>query len=389
MLKALWLTSWYPNKLDMQNGDFIQRHARATSQYCQVHVIHLEPDVNNFIEAKTERTYHKIENLSETILLYKLSNSFSIISKIISFIRYLNLYKNEIKKYIAANGPPDIIHVHVPWKAGLLALWIKRKYNIPYLITEHWNIYKSLAIDEFSTRNYFFKYYTKKIFKNASFFLPVSTDLGRRVNQTVGNVNYEAVPNCVDTNQFFYSKEKKPAFFTFIHASTLNYPKNPEVLLKACMHFNKKYPDSRFLILGQVSTLLNDFIVKEEIDQNANIIFKGLVTYNDVANYMQQSSALFMFSRYENLPCVVLEALCCGIPIVSSRVGGIPEVVDEKNALLTQAYKIEDLLNAMEEMFIHYSRFKQEDIAQIARKQFSFSAVGKLIFEKYNKLVNP
>ena len=43
-MKVLWLASWYPNQLDKFTGDFIQRHARAVSQYCKVHVIFVKKD---------------------------------------------------------------------------------------------------------------------------------------------------------------------------------------------------------------------------------------------------------------------------------------------------------------------------------------------------------
>ncbi len=49
MIKALWLTSWYPNQLDEWNGDFIQRHARAVSLYCNVEVIHVEADTQDLL----------------------------------------------------------------------------------------------------------------------------------------------------------------------------------------------------------------------------------------------------------------------------------------------------------------------------------------------------
>ena len=39
-LNILFLAYWYPNKLDTQNGNFIQQHARAVSKVCNVYVLH-------------------------------------------------------------------------------------------------------------------------------------------------------------------------------------------------------------------------------------------------------------------------------------------------------------------------------------------------------------
>jgi glycosyltransferase involved in cell wall biosynthesis len=45
----------------------------------------------------------------------------------------------------------------------------------------------------------------------------------------------------------------------------------------------------------------------------------------------KKADAFILFSRHENFPCVVIEALCCGLPVVASNVGGIAEAVDETN----------------------------------------------------------
>src|SRR5690349_1647869 len=127
MIRALWLTSWYPNKLDAVNGDFIQRHARAVALFSKVDVIHLEPDKNNVLSDRVEIWKATNGNLSETIVLYQLNNNF-LFGKLISFKRYLSLFKKQIQQYISLYGKPDIIHVHVPVKAGIIALWMKRKY---------------------------------------------------------------------------------------------------------------------------------------------------------------------------------------------------------------------------------------------------------------------
>ena len=48
-MKVLWLTSWYPNKVNETNGDFVQRHAQAASFYCKVDVIHVEKDIGSLL----------------------------------------------------------------------------------------------------------------------------------------------------------------------------------------------------------------------------------------------------------------------------------------------------------------------------------------------------
>src|SRR4051812_35325528 len=210
MIRALWLTSWYPNKLDAVNGDFIQRHARAVALFCKVDVIHLEPDKNNVLTNQLEISEETNGNLSETIVLYKLNSNF-LVGKLFSFTRYISLFKKQVQQYISQHGKPDIVHVHVPMKAGIIALWLKRSYYTPYVATEHWAIYNNEAEDAYPKRHFLFKYYTKKILVNAAAFLPVSRQLGKAVQQMVAIIPYTPVPNVADTNFFndAHIKEKR------------------------------------------------------------------------------------------------------------------------------------------------------------------------------------
>ena len=80
------------------------------------------------------------------------------------------LYKKAIKKYIEKFGQPDCLHVHVAWKAGMVAMWVKRKYNIPYVITEHWGIYNDVVKDNYSSKPGYFKKIIKKNFSKGRLF---------------------------------------------------------------------------------------------------------------------------------------------------------------------------------------------------------------------------
>ena len=52
--KILWLTSWYPNRMDEFDGDFIQRHAKAVALFCRVHVIFVVKATNKLRAVKKE-----------------------------------------------------------------------------------------------------------------------------------------------------------------------------------------------------------------------------------------------------------------------------------------------------------------------------------------------
>ncbi|MEO7209947.1 MAG: glycosyltransferase [Chitinophagaceae bacterium] len=386
MIKALWLTSWYPNKLDAMNGDFIQRHARAVSLFAKVTVIHAEPDFHHTM--KGEISTSEEGNLKETFLYYPVSQGFSFISKIITGMRYKKMMKVQVKKYILENGLPDIVHVHVPMKAGIIALWLKKKYTIPFVVTEHWAIYNDEARDKFSGRNFIFKSYTKKILVKCSLFLPVSDHLGKAVNEIVTKVAYKPVPNVADTDLFFYKKKEEGdnKIFTFIHVSTMKFQKNPRGIVHAFSLFVKEYLSSKLIMVGENFDLVEAYSNELGIPSE-NIEFTDLLSYPEVAEKMQTADACILYSRFENLPCVIIEALCCGLPVISTDVGGISELINETNGILIKSEDENALLDSMKKIYSSYSNIDREKISMDAISKYNYETIGQEICGIYEEVI--
>jgi len=384
MAKALWLTSWYPNKLDAFNGDFIQRHARAASLFNQICVIHLEPDKENVLAAWEDVSVLRAENLTEVIVLYRLVRRFGVMGKLLSYLKYLALFKKQIKQYIAENGLPDVVHVHVPIKAGILGLWVKRKYGVPFVVTEHWTIYNNEAPDAFYKRNFLFRSMTKKILQQASVFTPVSQNLGQSIQKMVVDVPFTVIPNVADIQFFNYRQADKndDSEFTFVHASTLNYQKNPQAILLAYKQFSGLYPASKLVMAGPVANELTQYSSSLNIPAQ-NIQFTGWLGYTEVAAIMKKGNAFVLFSRYENQPCVIIEALCSGLPVISTEVGGINEIIDENNGVLLEMQDEVALLQAMIDVYNNYKTYNRASIAKNAALKFSYAAVGEAISTIY------
>lgn len=385
MINALWLTSWYPNKLDAMNGDFIQRHARAVSLCANVTVIHAEPDFTHSMKGVVTTT--EDGNLKEIITYYPVSKSILIVSRFITGIRYKKIMKAQVKKYIRENGLPDIVHVHVPMKAGIIALWLKKKYAIPFVVTEHWAIYNNEAVDKFTSRNFLFKSYTKKILNECSLFLPVSDHLGKAVNKIVTEVAYQPIPNVADTHLFFYKKKNDADknIFTFIHVSTMKFQKNPRGIIKAFSLFVKENSLSKLVMAGEnfeaVAAYATDLKIPAE-----SIEFTGLLSYPEVAQKMKNSDACILFSRFENLPCVIIEALCCGLPVISTNVGGIAELINESNGLLIQSEDEDALLQSMKKIYASFENYNREKIAAEAIATYNYATIGNEICRIYEEV---
>lgn len=383
--KILWLCSWYPSKADPFNGDFIQRHARAAAAFNDIYVIYVAGD-NSGKTSKKEKEIRKSDGLTEHIVFFPVSSSF--LGKIRAYFNYLFVFKQAIRRYIVEIGKPDLVHVQVPIKAGLLALWLKKRYKVPFVITEHYGIYnEETGKDSYLNRSKIFKNYTRRIFQQASVFVSVSKFLAEGVNRIVGKTNNIILPNTVDTNIFFYAPKKKTDF-RFIHVSNMVPLKNAEGILRAFKAYTETGGTATLQMVGNLNDTLPGYAASLGLASD-KVCFKGIVSYQQVASEMQESDCLILFSNIENSPCVIGEALCCGLPVIATNVGGIPELVNSENGILVNAGNEDDLLSAMKAMFANANKYDRKKIAEDATAKFSYSVIGKELDDIYNEILNP
>ena len=385
-MNVVWLASWYPNRTSPTTGDFIERHAKAVAPFIDSLTIIAVIKDSAMPENGVEIIEQKENNISTYIIYYGAGKWSGLVEKMLSFKKYISLQQQLFNKLFDKNLLPDIVHVQVAMKAGLFAKKLKRKYNIPFVLTEHWTGYHPQSKPGLKEQGLYFSWLSKSIIKNASMFLPVSTDLGKTVNQYLLPVAFKVIPNVVDASLFYYLP-KPVSKFRFIHLSYLHFQKNPEGILQACKLLKDKGCIFELQLIGRKDEALQ--LVATELGLlNEFVFFYDAISYPEVANRMQHASALLLFSRFENLPCVMLEALCCGLPVISSRVGGIAEVIVESNGILVENENTIQLAEAMLLLIKNYESYNRLAIAANAQQLYSYQTVGKQIWEVYDAVIS-
>ncbi|MFI5134133.1 MAG: glycosyltransferase, partial [Chitinophagales bacterium] len=278
-----------------------------------------------------------------------------------------------------------LIHVHVPMKAGRVARWIKNKWNVPYIISEQASTYEEAAPDFFGKRSLYYQSSVKKIFENADAATNVSKKMGERIKKLL-KIKKEilTVPNVADESLFRYVLYR-PQPFCFIHVSAMNDQKNIKGILSVFKKLCAIRIDWKLKLVGPYNQALKAFVSLQGLDRSVQ--FTGEVSYNEVAKHMQLSSALVMFSRHENFPCVVVEALCCGLPVVASEAGGISEAVNKSNGLLVPAEDENALLLALQKMMDNYNSYNREKISKDAHDHFSMKVAGEKFCSLYDQII--
>ena len=377
----LWLVSWYPNKEDPFDGDFIQRHARAAAVYNNIHVLFIKPIAGHL---PARENISKNGNLTEQIVYIRKEHG--VLKKFSQHIRWFRQYKKAVAAYVKVNGLPHLVHVHVPWKAGLIAIWMKKNYHVPYIITEHWGIYNEIVEDRFSARPFWMQLLFKVIYKQAAAFVSVSNFLAGAVRNYMGFQKSFIIRNVVDTTHFSYQKITVEPF-TFLHVSNMVPLKNVAGILEAFVLFKSENKKARLRLIGNkndhFSTYAHQLGIAEE-----TITFGGEIPYADVAKEMQAAHCLIINSNIENAPCVIGEALCCGMPVIATNVGGIPELVNESNSILIPPNDKEALLHAMIKMYENHTKFDGFAIAAAAAIKFSYETIARQFYSLYNSLAH-
>ncbi len=381
-IKSLFLSAWYPHRYDAMAGLFVRKHAEAVSLYCDVTVLYLHGDDKIL---KNEIIYQKLNDNAREIYVYYPIKKKGLFRRTFKLLNYLKANIIGYKEVIKLIDKPDIVHVNVLTRTGLLAYWLKKTKNIPYVITEHWSRYFP---ERDSYKGLLRKSLTKTIVKNASAVLPVSYALQNAMidHHQLKNENYQVIKNVVD--DFFFQEKRlidveKPK--RLLHISCFDEPvKNVRGILNAIKKISKYRTDFELIIIGNGK----DFNAVYEYANSLNFIpkivtFLGELSPENVSEEFYQSIALILFSKYENAPVVISESLACGKPVISTNVGGISEMINETNGILIPVKDEEALLESINYMLDNYAKYDTESMIKDAKLKYSYANVGKNIYNIY------
>jgi glycosyltransferase involved in cell wall biosynthesis len=367
---VLVIPSWFPSKDNKFNGDFNERITIALSRIGHQVVVYIVGDIKAakfFIE-------DQIGENTTTIIGYYPKSKILFFGKFLNFYRYVYFNLRIINKEINKRGLPKYIHTYVFFPAGLISLYFKNKYQLKSILTEHWTAFYKYSNRSLNNDFFVFKIVYKRILKSFDLILPVAKALQIEMERWNKNANYSVIPNVVDTRLFNLNGMEKSKDFTFLHVSTLSYQKNPELLLASFEETLKSYPNLKLNIIGGSKKSLELHINNSSVLKKS-VKLLGEIGYDLVALEMKKSHSLIMCSRFENLPCVILEALCCGLPVLSTDVGGISEVINHLNGILFDSENKEQTIKAMDKMITNFKKYNLKLISNSASKKYSYDTV--------------
>ena len=372
------MCSWYPTRVLAFNGNFIFKHARSLVQKgAKITVLTICEDkelteIFEFAEGEEEGVKHLIIYYHAPFRLLK------HIYKTIAYFKGIRFLKKKKGKF-------DLIHVHVLIDAGFIAWWDYLWNKTPYVITEHSTVY--IPTDPFKYPK-ILKPWIRKVIQRSSYMLPVSKDLEINMQKIFSKTPFRVIPNVVNTSIFLSpEKKEKQQRIKFLHISNFIGQKNIKGLLRGFKKLSKERRDFTITLAGD-GDLDEVKQIAQDIQMPLDLIsFQGKMTEKEVAEIFQKHDVFVLFSNYENLPCVLVEAQVCGMPIVATDVGGVTEIVNsDVDGIVIQARDEDALVESLSDVIDNFDKYDSEKIRNRAIEKYSDDAVANAFIEVYEEV---
>ena len=367
---VLVLPSWYPTARHPFLGSFVRDHVRAASMYGHRMVVVVDEGVQHDLARPFSLTEERDGEIRVFHFAYRLrAGLFGYVPAALSVARRL-----------AREGTPvDVLHAHIHrmgWAAVVLGAVLRK----PTVITENSSGWPRRLLTPGEV------WRARIAFRRAALVCPVNRRLKEAIERYGVHGDFRIVPNTVDTRVFHPGEPHRPADAKrLVNVSLHVGVKGLDVLLRAFSLLTPHDPGLTLELIGEGPLTPDLRRLAAELGLDGRVFFSGLASPSEISEALRASDVYVLSSLSENMPLAVLEALCCGLPVVGTDVGGVPEAVG-RDGELAPAREAHALALAIEKVLDEYSRFDRLEIAHRAAERWSFEAVGRVWDEIYEDL---
>jgi glycosyltransferase involved in cell wall biosynthesis len=252
--------------------------------------------------------------------------------------------------------------------------------------------------------NWFLRIFEEKMLERSSKIIAVSDFTRRELLQyyKVKEAKIRVIHNGVDVNKFKPAGDKRrakeelglnPEDIAILSVGRLYARKGLFTLIESMPAVVKRFRNAKFVVSGkgQSNEMKKLVAHAEKLGIRDNIIFTGYFPDEKLPR-LYQAADVFAFSTfYENLPFAVLEALSTGLPVVTTYVGGIPEIIENgKNGFLVQPFNSKELSDRV----LHFLEHPDEadEMGFLARKTileaFDWRFIVKKVLKVYEEALS-
>lgn len=306
-------------------------------------------------------------------------------------------FGRRVRKHIQA-GDFDIVHDNQSLGRGLLSI----QKHTPVVATVHHPIHRDrkLAIDAapnwkhrlLRKRWYSFLTMQEKVCAKLDHLVTVSkvsqTDIAHFFKRPESSV--PVVPNGVDTQTFKPNPSINKLPLRLISTASSDQPlKGLQYLLEALAIAKNQHPKIKLTIIGKLQKNGASDRLLKRLDLQNNIEFKSGLTTRELVHEYQSAQIAVCPSLYEGFGLPAAEAMACGLAVVSSNGGALPEVVGEAGVIVEKANS-EALAAAILELLANPERINALGALAIRRieARFSWDTVARQMTEHYHGIIH-
>lgn len=263
-----------------------------------------------------------------------------------NLVREINLVKDmlgffEIRRELI-KAKPDIVHLHSS-KAGMIGRLAAKSLSIPAIFTAHgWAFTEGVSENRrllYRNIERYMARFSDKIIAVSDYDRELALSFGvgdEKIIKTIHNGMPELVPRKLGYTQ------NRPVRLVMV--ARFDAPKNQKALLEAVESIMNL--DWVLEFIGDGPQLSSAKDMAENLSFNGKVVFSGAC--DDVADRLATSDIFVLISSWEGLPLTILEAMRSGLPVVASKVGGVPEaVVDGETGFLIERDDKRSLIQAL------------------------------------------
>jgi glycosyltransferase involved in cell wall biosynthesis len=285
-------------------------------------------------------------------------------------------------------GSVDVIHAHVAYPAGWLAMRLSEETGIPYVVTEHMGPF---PLPVYARRDGRLKPVLREPLERAAARIAVSPMLAE-VIAGFGLPEPEFIPNLVDERLYRSGPPADPASFTFFTLGALDPVKGVGDLLKAAARFLGGLPERararvRFRIAGDGP--LRAALQREarELRLEDNVAWLGALPRERAREEFAACDCFVLTSRHESFGIVFAEAGAAGKPVIATRCGGPEAIVTPETGVLVPVGDLEAIAAALGRMFEHARDYDGAAIRRLTLERFGREAVVSRLGTVYARVI--
>ena len=280
-------------------------------------------------------------------------------------------------------GRADVIHAHVSLPAGYGAAQLGEKENIPVIVSEHYSGFESDARFWWRVGGF-----VKEMGKKIQGFYTVSPGFAERIEKTKLIRVTGIIPNPIVTDFFSPIKTKVVSHaFEIVTTGNLGLLKGTDILFEALSILIGKV-NWKLTYFGNVQkkTEFSKWLDNPEFKKR--VTFSGIVSQEELVRIYSLSDLFVVSSRSETANVSMLQAMACGLPVVTTRCGGPETLIDDTVGISVPVGDSKAMSQAILKIAANQKKFTSENNRNFVLQNYSMQVIVKNMLAAYRLGIN-